>query len=73
MRNSSLILALAVLGLFAWAGVGSISAEVRPDSPVTLGGAEWINDLEHARAASVETGKPILWFDMIGRLDENWC
>lgn len=40
---------------------------------VTLGGAVWLNNLEQAKAESRDSGKPLLVFDLVGRLDEKWC
>jgi hypothetical protein len=40
---------------------------------VVLGGATWGPDFEAAQAEAEQTGKPILLFDMVGRLDEKWC
>ena len=48
---------------FAWAAPGEVK----------LGGAVWLNNLEQAKAESRASGKPILVFDLVGRLDEKWC
>lgn len=62
----SFILAGATL---AWAGPGTSSS----DGTVTLAGATWGSDFEQAKREAQATGKPILLFDMVGRLDEQWC
>ena len=68
-----------LLGLFSLVGMlfsflpGCFQAEAQSKGSIELGGVMWTDSLEHAQAASAQTGKPILWFDMIGRLDETWC
>lgn len=54
--------------------VASAVPAYQPDEgEVTLAGASWGSDFETAKAKAQTTGKPILLFDMVGRLDEKWC
>ena len=34
---------------------------------------EWLTSLDAAKAKAAETGKPILHFQLLGRLDEEYC
>lgn len=44
-----------------------------PDQPVRAGLVNWHADLPAARAAARASGKPILLFQLLGRLDEAFC
>lgn len=59
-----LLLMLTTLGLAAVASPGPAAVE--------LAGVRW-ESWENARARARHEGKPILLFDMVGRLDERWC
>lgn len=59
-----LLLMLTTLGLAAMASPGSGTVE--------LAGVRW-HSWEDAQGRARREGKPILLFDMVGRLDERWC
>lgn len=60
-------------GMLAVLGLSQGPARAEPHQKVQLGSATWLASLEEAQARSKATGKPILWLDMVGRLDEKWC
>lgn len=68
-KMKSLFMMFALAFGFGLAGEGW----TRPDGEVELGGALWHHDFAQAQREAKETGKPILLFDMVGRLDEKWC
>ena len=58
---------------------GRLLIDCGPEAPrqasragVELAGVRW-ESWENARARARHEGKPILLFDMVGRLDERWC
>lgn len=61
---------LSVLFLSSICAAWSVSGE---DPRVELAGASWLEDFPAAVRQAQATGKPILLFDMVGRLDEKWC
>ena len=67
----AMCLLLGLVGVLALGGGDRVSAQ--PEKKVLLGSATWLSDLPAAQACARETGKPILWLDMVGRLDETWC
>lgn len=66
-----LCMLVGLMSILALGGDNKASAE--PEKTVTLGSATWFSDLSAVQARARETGKPILWLDMVGRLDETWC
>jgi hypothetical protein len=59
------VLAL-ILGNAAWAGI--------PENPkVQPGLVNWHPNFEQACAASKTTGRPVLLFQMMGKLDDQFC
>ena len=60
MKTMTLVAAL-VLGLAALA---------RPADTMKV---DWLTSLDAAKAKAAETGKPILYFQLLGRLDEEYC
>jgi hypothetical protein len=44
-----------------------------PNPTVEPGKVSWHPSLEAARAAAAESGKPVLLFQMMGRLDHQFC
>lgn len=74
MRKVGLFLVCALAALVGWQalpGARADSAAVAPS--LKLGSASWMSDLAAAQQQSKLSGKPILWLDMVGRLDEKWC
>lgn len=69
MNKVSKLLLLLVLTTIYVASAGPREST----GDVILAGATWHSDLEEAKALARDTGKPILLFDMVGRLDERWC
>jgi hypothetical protein len=55
----------------ATAANGPTSALVNPK--VEPGKVKWHADFATARAASAKTGKPVLLFQMMGKLDDEFC
>jgi hypothetical protein len=51
----------------AAANVAFVNPKVQP------GKVNWHQDLDTARLASVKSGKPVLLFHMMGRLDDRFC
>ena len=49
------------------AGDGFVNPKVEP------GKVQWHADFAEARQASAESGKPVLLFQMMGKLDEQFC
>lgn len=64
-------IAFAALLVFSCLALGG--ATPTDQGQVVLAGAEWNSDFEAAKLEAANTGKPILLFDLIGRLDEKWC
>ncbi len=48
-------------------------AETATNPTVDPGAVRWHDDLTAARAASRESGKPVLLFQLLGRLDQEFC
>ena len=50
---------------------------LRPNAPgdrrVAPGLVAWHTDLDAAKAASARTGKPVLLFQLLGNLDDEFC
>ena len=44
-----------------------------PNPAVEPGGVEWHADLAAARAASESSGRPVLLFQLLGQLDQEFC
>jgi hypothetical protein len=55
----------------ATAANGATSAFVNPK--VEPGKVKWHADFATARAASAKSGKPVLLFQMMGKLDDQFC
>ena len=46
----------------------------QPNNPtVEPGKVKWHNSFEDAKAAAAKSGKPVLLFHMMGRLDQQFC
>ncbi len=73
MRKTIIFLGLFVVCAVGFLGFLNPQAEAAEPLIITLGQATWHSDLQKAQALSKSTGKPLLQFDMIGRLDEKWC
>lgn len=69
LLKSALVLGILLFGLLAIDGPNAGAK----DNEIRLGQAQWTSNLEVARLRSQSSGKPVLLFDMIGRLDEKWC
>jgi hypothetical protein len=65
-RPTELLLASA-----AMAANGATPAFVNPK--VEPGKVKWHPDFTTARAASAKSGKPVLLFQMLGKLDDQFC
>lgn len=69
-RLTWILLSFVMVGVaLAWESPDSPS----PDGTVNLAGAQWGSNFERAKQQARASGKPILLFDMVGRLDEQWC
>ena len=44
-----------------------------PDRPFSTGMVDWHPSFDEACEAAVESGKPVLLFQLFGRLDEEFC
>jgi hypothetical protein len=33
----------------------------------------WVRTMDEARARAAESGRPILWFQLLGDLDQEFC
>ncbi|MDA1263986.1 MAG: hypothetical protein O2816_02770 [Planctomycetota bacterium] len=64
MMNASLITLTTLL-------VGGAADEVTPSA--TVPEIRWHGDYAAALAASAQSGKPVLLFQLLGRLDEEFC
>ena len=58
--------------------LGTVADPAAPLSPsenpaVDPGRVAWHPNLETAREASVESGRPVLLFQLLGRLDQEFC
>jgi len=60
-----------LLASAAMAANGTSPAFVNPK--VEPGKVKWHADFATARAASAKSGKPVLLFQMLGKLDEQFC
>src|SRR5262249_43292646 len=60
-----------VVALAARPATGTAPAFVNPK--VEPGKVKWHADFATARAASAKSGKPILLFQLLGRLDDQFC
>lgn len=52
---------------------GSATADKFVNPKVAPGKVSWHKDLAAACAASVKSGKPVLLFQMMGKLDDEFC
>jgi hypothetical protein len=57
-----------------------IKGSARPDTPASFvnpkvepGKVRWHKSFDEARAASAKSGKPVLLFQMMGKLDDEFC
>ena len=74
MRKKAFGLTLCLLAAIVGAlALGGNRAGAEQEKTVLLGSATWLSDLSAAQARAREADKPILWLDMVGRLDEKWC
>lgn len=53
--------------------VGIVASKPLDSAAVELGGATWHSDLNLAKNMAAREKKPLLVFDLVGRLDEKWC
>ena len=60
MKTLTLVVAL-VLGL---------AAVARPADEMKV---DWLTSLDAAKDQAAKSGKPILYFQLLGRLDEEYC
>ena len=44
-----------------------------PDAPFSTGEVDWHPSFDEACEAAMESGKPVLLFQLLGRLDEEFC
>jgi len=52
---------------------GSLPRGGRENPTVEAGAVRWHENLAAARAASVKSGRPVLLFQLLGRLDQEFC
>jgi hypothetical protein len=72
-------LGIAFLGLSALVAEGLRGDSTKPDLPktanpvVAAGKVTWHPTFEAACQASAKSGKPVFLFQMLGRLDQEFC
>lgn len=70
MKPFNRLFAIAVLGVAVL--FGNSQAQLGSGF-VELGGARWLSSPEQAQQQAATQNKPLLVFEMLGRLDEKWC
>ncbi len=69
---------LLAIPVIALAGASAVFIEAEVAHPakkgdLILGGQHWIEGMDAAKAEAAKTGKPILYLELFGRLDEKIC
>jgi hypothetical protein len=52
---------------------GQLAAPAAQNPVVVPGLVQWHEDLAHAKAAAVKSRRPVLLFQLLGRLDREFC
>lgn len=77
LHHSLLALAILSVGMFSTAsaltGKGEKSATGSSNPAVAPGKVKWHSDFDTACQAAKKSGKPVLLFQMLGRLDQEFC
>jgi hypothetical protein len=66
-------LALAGLAAAFVAPTPGGSSDRLPPPAVEIAGVTWLPSLEEAKSKAAAEGKPILHFQLLGRLDDEFC
>ncbi len=76
--TASLVVSLAIVAARVLPGrpdpgPQDAQADRGADDSVVPGWVQWHADLEEAKASAAISGKPVLVFQLLGRLDERLC
>jgi hypothetical protein len=72
-RRGFLQSSMATGALLSMASEGAAHAEGTANPPLRPGRVRWHEDFAAACAAGRASGKPVLLFHMMGRLDQKFC